>query len=396
MSQINDYRELIPEFFFTSAFLQNRDHFDLGVVNDISISDVVLPPWSKTALEFIYIHRKALESDFVSNNLPFWIDLVWGYKQVGQASVDAYNTYDPLLYETVWETPGGKDKEKRPIFEAILQNCGHLAPKLFSSPHPLRSIAPTEILLRSAHPIPLLGHQIMFACISPPHFRISCITDKQELLEASISIPDNTCTISATTPLNIPLSLGRIGVLNDHSLLFALTLSGRFVKVNARTGEHHFLSGHIGKVNCISSSEDWLATGGADTTLNIWEIADTSAPVHSVTTCRDEVVCCACGQTFGIVAGATRDGSVFIPVITTRAVSRVLVTPGWGCVLVHSGKFVNAVSGRALGRARGGAAPRGARGARVAGARTTNARSRRWLNSAGPRRRRRRAQTSTD
>lgn len=41
-------------------------------------------------------HIQALESDFVSNNLPAWIDLIWGFKQ---KDVDSLNVFHPLSYE---------------------------------------------------------------------------------------------------------------------------------------------------------------------------------------------------------------------------------------------------------------------------------------------------------
>ena len=45
------------------------------------VSNVQLPPWADSAEDFIAKNRAALESDYVSDNLHHWIDLVFGYKQ---------------------------------------------------------------------------------------------------------------------------------------------------------------------------------------------------------------------------------------------------------------------------------------------------------------------------
>lgn len=69
--------------------------FDLGRLQSSKerIGDVILPPWADSPEDFIYKHRKALESEYVSSHLHEWIDLIFGYKQKGQAAVDAMNVF---------------------------------------------------------------------------------------------------------------------------------------------------------------------------------------------------------------------------------------------------------------------------------------------------------------
>ena len=64
------------------------------------IDDVTLPPWANGSVdEFIRLHREALESDYVSENLHDWLDLIFGYKQNGPAAESASNVFYYLTYE---------------------------------------------------------------------------------------------------------------------------------------------------------------------------------------------------------------------------------------------------------------------------------------------------------
>lgn len=80
MENPNDVKELIPEFFYFPEFLKNLNKFDLGVLQNTKerVDDVILPAWAKTPEDFITIHRMALESEYVSQNLHHWIDLIFG------------------------------------------------------------------------------------------------------------------------------------------------------------------------------------------------------------------------------------------------------------------------------------------------------------------------------
>ena len=105
VSNHNDVKELIPEFFYLPEFLENLNELDLGVSqNGKRLGPVQLPPWSPTAHEFVRLNREALESDYVSSNLHHWIDLIFGYSQRPpmfkghQAAVDACNVYFHLTY----------------------------------------------------------------------------------------------------------------------------------------------------------------------------------------------------------------------------------------------------------------------------------------------------------
>ena len=66
--------------------------------NGEQVDDIALPPWSQSCSRlFTLVHRQALESDYVSSHLHQWIDLIFGYKQTGQAAIDAINVFHPAV-----------------------------------------------------------------------------------------------------------------------------------------------------------------------------------------------------------------------------------------------------------------------------------------------------------
>lgn len=96
-----DFKELIPEFFYLPEMFLNFESFNLGLKqNNEIVDDVKLPAWCPNSDPrlFTLIHRQALESNYVSENLHHWVDLIFGHKQTGKAAVEALNVFHPATY----------------------------------------------------------------------------------------------------------------------------------------------------------------------------------------------------------------------------------------------------------------------------------------------------------
>jgi hypothetical protein len=135
-----DLRELIPEFFYLPDFLENRNHFDIGTKqNGESLDGVLLPPWAKgSAAEFIRVNRAALESEYVSQHLHEWIDLIFGFKQQGQAAVEAINVFHHLFYEGNVDIFSIEDPLQRNATIGFINNFGQIPKQLFKKSHPAK------------------------------------------------------------------------------------------------------------------------------------------------------------------------------------------------------------------------------------------------------------------
>jgi hypothetical protein len=141
MMSTSDVKELIPELFTCAEILLNTNRFPLGRTQDNrEISNVTLPPWAKgCAHEFIRIHRLALESDYVSQNLSSWIDLIFGYKQRGPDAESAHNIFHYLSYEGSVDMTKIVDELERKATESQIQNFGQTPSQLITKePHPTR------------------------------------------------------------------------------------------------------------------------------------------------------------------------------------------------------------------------------------------------------------------
>jgi hypothetical protein len=119
--------EFSPEVFLMPELFMN---FNDVIVEGTQL-DMQFPTWAPNAYSFTELHRYALESSFVRHGLNRWIDLVFGFKQSGQAAIDALNLYHPFGYEGAQFS-----KEQQSIRQTWIAGCGQLPARIFESPFP--------------------------------------------------------------------------------------------------------------------------------------------------------------------------------------------------------------------------------------------------------------------
>lgn len=110
---------------------------------------------------------QALESDFVSRNLHKWIDLVFGYKQLGREAVEALNTFVHVTYEGAVDLDTIEDQVVRESTLAQIHNFGQTPSRLEKSPFPPRNVP--SILKERTIDLSALAH---LSHLTPPY----CIT----------------------------------------------------------------------------------------------------------------------------------------------------------------------------------------------------------------------------
>ena len=132
----SDVKELIPQLFYLPEMFNNTENFNFGVrQNGASVDNVELPAWAPDARAFVKIHRQALESSYVRQELAHWIDLVFGYKQTGSQAVEAVNVFHPATYSG--NQSQALDEVEARARQTMIETYGQTPVQLFSSPHPL-------------------------------------------------------------------------------------------------------------------------------------------------------------------------------------------------------------------------------------------------------------------
>ena len=167
MTSTSDMKELIPEFFFFPDMFRNTNHFPLGTTQSgVNVDDVGLPPWAHgSAHEFVRMNRRALESDYVSENLHRWIDLVFGFQQRGAEAEAAHNVFHHLSYEGSVDLDKIPDEIDRQAAESHIQNFGQTPSQLCIDPHPPRDASSTGWKYLIPHDTDLSQNSLR--CVTP-------------------------------------------------------------------------------------------------------------------------------------------------------------------------------------------------------------------------------------
>lgn len=147
-----DNKELIPQLFCpcpeAEAMLVNRQGLQLGVTQEgTRASDVCLPAWASSPLDFLEKHAACLESNHVSAHIHRWIDLVFGATQRGPLAEEACNLFHHFSY--IDDVDALTDASLAHVVESHQRHLGVCPGQVCTHPHPPRDkkerITPAKI-----------------------------------------------------------------------------------------------------------------------------------------------------------------------------------------------------------------------------------------------------------
>lgn len=145
----SDLKELIPAMYAVPEIYRNILKIKFSAnVNE----DVLLPSWANNSSSFyVDVMMKFLQS---SEDLNEWINLIFGYKELGEPSYTYKNVYHPACY--LYSTPESLKIDPE-AFKAQVINFGQCPIQLFTKPHLKRAkqfIDPNEnfeIITKQTH-----------------------------------------------------------------------------------------------------------------------------------------------------------------------------------------------------------------------------------------------------
>uniref|UniRef100_H0ZHC0 Neurobeachin like 1 n=1 Tax=Taeniopygia guttata TaxID=59729 RepID=H0ZHC0_TAEGU len=382
MDNPNDVKELIPEFFCFPEFLENQNGFNLGQLQMSKevVNDVVLPKWAHSPEDFIYKHRKALESEYVSAHLHEWIDLIFGYKQRGPAAVEALNVFYYCTYEGAVDLDALTDEKERKALEGMINNFGQTPCQLLKEPHPQR-LSAEEVVQRltksDTSTLNLFQHltelksffiegvsdgvPIVKAVVPRNQSRsfisqgspeilvtasLNCVIGTHGWLpyDKNISnyftfIKDTTRSMSGPFAPGLEITSKLFAVSHDAKLLFSGGHWDNSLRVTSLTkgklmGQH---IRHMDIVTCLAIDHCGihLISGSRDTTCMIWQIVQQGGvpvglapkPLQILYGHTDEVSSVGISTELDMAVSGSRDGTVIVHTIRKGQYVRTLRPP---------------------------------------------------------------------
>jgi Beige/BEACH domain/PH domain associated with Beige/BEACH len=342
---LQDVRELIPEFYYLPDFLMNTNDFDFGETQrGKTVHNVSLPRWAKgDPKRFIRINRQALESEYVSKNLHLWIDLVFGWKQRGEAAVEALNTFVHVTYEGEVDIDAMTDPIQRQSTIAQIQNFGQTPSRLERKPFPSRTVV--RVLKDKSidlSALPALAPLTPPLCVAGVPYLVSvkCIqteTCKLGLLGPSDKSVGDICLIKGQV-----MALGMMctfnlaakcyfsfGGLNNGVSVHTATPTSRFRESNKLISIHDDL--HRAPISAAKASlnGNWLITGSVDSTLRVWAYDGTSLLLRATLCGHDgsHIKCIDVSTECGVIVSGCGNGRVVVWDLRTLIFVRLLRQP---------------------------------------------------------------------
>lgn len=225
-----------------------------------------------------------------------WIDLIFGYKQRGEAAIKATNVFHHLSYQGSIDLEKISDPVERLASINIIHNFGQTPKQLFTKPHPKRRVE-----------------------LQPLHFEDAV----SELRQPPTPMQIHTEQISSLflTPDRVLAGIGNKAFLPGKCEYYLeWGFSDGSVRVFTVEGDKLFGLAenlHTSTITCaVFADENTLLTGSEDTTICVWHVRFGKAFEIQLREClrghSARVTTLALSKSFNVVVSGSEDGTAIV------------------------------------------------------------------------------------
>ncbi|OHS99463.1 hypothetical protein TRFO_08405 [Tritrichomonas foetus] len=345
-NQINTY-ELTPEFYYAPEYFKETD----GI----------------SAEEFVYRHRRILESEKVSSQLHFWIDQIWGVARRGVP-----------------------ESENDISDEIKIKKIGQAPPQVFFKNHPIKQLDDESRFKKPFIFIPDAENPLFFTSLPDNKFFIVFSSGQLNHIEADFENPSYSEVLSTRfiNNLNNLSSLNSFSSLNNlnsaikspsiHNIPNANSINNLNTNLNSEiyqfipvengfllhdkynitiylsvTNEPIHLYFTLGVIEKVLFNEGIVACINNNNQISLWDLQSDNINSSEITIMNDKVTAISINRNFkeivygtpdGIIQSISLKGLFIFAANVEEAPQKILITESWGFVVVITSNFIFLIS----------------------------------------------------
>jgi len=368
--------ELVPEYFMMPEAIEGR------------IPNV---PWASNSFEFVYYHRKILESPTVSQLLHHWIDLVWGVKPFQSVKSESFylGPKSPIEPHKVMPTalfPHAHQKKHIIDYSSLLRGMitihAKLSPVVSSFIQEEPDYTYSITVLYSSGDIITISIDLSDCARSNTESRgtgsntlrllepITLDIDSYDSSSSSLHYElalniqkknddQNNTTITSLEQIMIDVKKLKWIMDNDakreciHSTNNGFYFSedspsNKLWYINTQNGMAKELEPLPGNRRCSDAKGSFFICGTDNSSVSLY---GNCSKLFTIPSCREVISTCFISIEHSIIVSGTQDSSIIVSSLKTGSIINVidingieprliLVTPSWGFIIVY-GKLNN-------------------------------------------------------
>lgn len=213
----SDVKEVIPQFFCVPEIFENISNIPATITIDgTTMTKVQLPAWCKNSRDFTTKMMRLLNGKRISQNIPKWVDLIFGCKSRGHGAVESKNLFPKLCYSPAKaDKPDQEDDVEREANIVSIINFGQVPQQVTKKPCPT----------------PKTFRKFKTFTTSPDTVTIQRLWNENFFYPVYVSICDGQFIFTSNFQISIALPSSHMILVSESSLFILKKPSNEFVRV---------------------------------------------------------------------------------------------------------------------------------------------------------------------